>query len=50
MAQGTVEDVRQSVTTALASIEDKRRLILSCGGGMPPHASTANVEAFVNYM
>ena len=49
MAQGTPEDVRRSVTAALDSIEDKRRLILSCGGGMPPYASTANVEAFVNY-
>ncbi len=50
MAQGTPEDVRRSVTAALDSIEDKRRLIISCGGGMPPYASTANVEAFVNYM
>jgi uroporphyrinogen-III decarboxylase len=46
MAQGTPDDVRQSVSAALASIDDKRRLILSCGGGMPPNASTANVEAF----
>ncbi|HEY4759821.1 MAG TPA: uroporphyrinogen decarboxylase family protein [Thermoguttaceae bacterium] len=48
MAQGTPEDVHNSVAAALASISDKRRLILSCGGGMPPHASTANVEAFSN--
>ena len=48
MAQGTPEDVRHCVTAALASISDKRRLILSCGGGTPPHVSTANIEAFFN--
>jgi uroporphyrinogen-III decarboxylase len=48
MAQGTPEDVRQSVSAALASIEDKHRLIISCGGGMPPHAPTDNIEAFSN--
>jgi uroporphyrinogen-III decarboxylase len=46
LAQGTPDDVRKSVKAALTSIEDKRRLILSCGGGMPPNASTANVQAF----
>jgi uroporphyrinogen-III decarboxylase len=48
MAQGSPDDVRRSVAAALDSIEDKRRLILSCGGGMPPDAPTANVEAFAN--
>ncbi len=48
MAQGSPEDVRQSVKAALASISDKRRLILSCGGGMPPLASSANIEAYYN--
>jgi uroporphyrinogen-III decarboxylase len=48
MAQGTADDVRQSVEAALDSIDDKRRLILSCGGGMPPGAPAANVEAFAN--
>jgi uroporphyrinogen-III decarboxylase len=48
MAQGTPDDVAQSVTAALASIDDKRRLILSCGGGMPPDVSTANVQAFID--
>jgi uroporphyrinogen-III decarboxylase len=48
MAQGSPGDVRRAVTDALASIADKRRLILSCGGGMPPQAPTANVQAFVD--
>ncbi len=48
MAQGSPEDVRHSVIDALASIGDKRRLILSCGGGMPPQAPTANVQEFID--
>ena len=48
MAQGSPDDVRRSVSAALASIDDKRRLILSCGGGMPPYAPNANVQAFID--
>ena len=43
LAQGTPEDVRRSVAEALASVDDKRRIILSCGGGTPPNVSTANL-------
>lgn len=46
MAKGTPDDVRKSVAASLATIDDKRRLIMSCGGGMPPNSSTENVEAF----
>ena len=46
MAQGTPDDVRNSIAASLATLEDKQRLILSCGGGMPPDAPTANIEAF----
>jgi len=46
LARGTPEDVRQSVAEALASVDDKRRIILSCGGGTPPDVSTANLDAF----
>ena len=45
LALGTAEQVRRSVAGALASVEDKRRLILSAGGGTPPGVSTANIEA-----
>lgn len=45
LAQGTPDDVRRSVAEALASVEDKRRIILSVGGGTPPDVPTANIEA-----
>ena len=47
LAQGSPEDVRTSVRAALDSVTDKRRLILSCGGGMPPAVATENIEAFL---
>jgi uroporphyrinogen decarboxylase len=46
LARGTPADVRRSVAEMRSSITDKRRVILSCGGGTPPGVSTANLEAF----
>jgi uroporphyrinogen decarboxylase len=46
LAQGTREEVAQSVATALSSMEDQRRLILSAGGGVPPGVPTGNLDAF----
>jgi uroporphyrinogen decarboxylase len=46
LASGTPDDVRRAVTEALASVDDHSRLILSCGGGMPPDVPTENILAF----
>lgn len=46
LAQGTPDDVRHSVAEMLASIDDKRRVLFSCGGGTPPEVPTENIEAF----
>ena len=48
LAAGTPEDVRTSVTAAIDSVEDKARIILSCGGGMPPNVPTENIKAFLS--
>jgi len=48
LAAGTPEDVRNSVKAALESVSDKSRIILSCGGGMPPDVSTENIEALLS--
>jgi uroporphyrinogen decarboxylase len=45
LAQGTPDDVRRSVVESLESISDRRRVLLSAGGGVPPGVSTANLEA-----
>lgn len=47
LAEGTPEDVKRSVSELLGSLEDKSRLIVSCGGGMPPNAPTANIRALI---
>jgi len=47
LAAGTAQQVRDSVTAALDSVTDRSRIILSCGGGMPPGVSTENIEAFL---
>jgi uroporphyrinogen decarboxylase len=46
LALGSPEDVARSVAEALASTDDRRRIILSCGGGTPPGVPTANLDAF----
>ncbi|HCO96676.1 MAG TPA: uroporphyrinogen decarboxylase [Phycisphaerales bacterium] len=48
LAAGSPDDVRSSVRVALDSVEDESRIILSCGGGMPPDVSTENIDAFLS--
>jgi uroporphyrinogen-III decarboxylase len=48
LAAGSPDDVRTSVEAALNSLEDTSRIILSCGGGMPPDVPTKNIEAFLS--
>jgi len=47
LSVGTAEDVRNSVKAALDAVIDRRRIIMSCGGGMSPGISTDNIEAFL---
>jgi len=47
LANGKPEDVVKSVTELLDSLEDQTRVILSCGGGLPPGVSTENLKAFI---
>ncbi|MCX7826766.1 MAG: uroporphyrinogen decarboxylase [Verrucomicrobiae bacterium] len=48
LAAGTPDDVRSAVRRQLAETTDHCRLILSCGGGMPPGVTTANLCAFLD--
>jgi uroporphyrinogen decarboxylase len=47
LAQGNPEDVRSAVRQLLNGLKDRRRVILSCGGGMSPGVPTENIEAFL---
>jgi len=48
LANGTPDEVRVSVRSQLNVMKDKSRIIMSCGGGMPPGVSTDNLEAFID--
>ena len=45
LAAGTPEDICRAVAESLATQEDNRRVIISCGGGTPPNVSTKNINA-----
>lgn len=48
LAEGTPKKVKQAVKSQLNTIQDKRRIIMSCGGGMPPGVSTQNIKSFIS--
>jgi uroporphyrinogen-III decarboxylase len=48
LAEGTPSDVTRAVTEMLAAVDDRSRLIVSCGGGMPPNAPTENINALIS--
>jgi uroporphyrinogen decarboxylase len=48
LAQGTPEQVRVETIKMIEALNDRSRLILSCGGGMPPGTPTRNIETFIN--
>jgi uroporphyrinogen decarboxylase len=47
LAAGNEDDVEQSLTHLTDNLVDKKRIILSCGGGMPPSVSSANLRRFI---
>jgi len=47
LAAGSEVDVRKSVREMLDSVTDHTHIMASCGGGMPPNVSTANINSFI---
>lgn len=47
LAAGTPEDIQKAVKDLLADTPDHTRLLLSCGGGMPPAVTTEQINAFI---
>jgi uroporphyrinogen decarboxylase len=45
LAQGTPADVATSVKAAIEPLTDRSRVILSCGGGIPPQVPSENIRA-----
>jgi uroporphyrinogen-III decarboxylase len=48
LAQGTPADVAARVAAAIKPLSDRSRIILSCGGGMPPGVPSENVLAVLS--
>jgi uroporphyrinogen decarboxylase len=48
LASGTPADVTRSVGEMLEALEDRSRVIVSCGGGMPPGVPTENIQALIS--
>ena len=47
MAAGSEEDVENSLLNLVGGLNDKKHIILSCGGGMPPMVNTVNINRFI---
>ena len=43
----TPEDVKDALIKSVEGIEDRTRIILSCGGGVPQGVSTENIKSFI---
>lgn len=48
LAAGTVEDVTNITTELIKSLDDRSRVVMSCGGGMPPNVGSDKIKAFLN--
>ncbi len=48
LAAGTASSVADAVEQQFRSLPERRRILFSCGGGMPPGVPTENIRAFVS--
>ncbi|MBA7513994.1 Uroporphyrinogen decarboxylase [subsurface metagenome] len=47
LAAGSPNDVKKATSDLINSMQDRSRVIYSCGGGMPPGVKTENIKAFI---
>lgn len=47
LASGNPDDVRKVTSELISNLSDKSRVILSCGGGMPPGVKSENIQVFI---
>jgi uroporphyrinogen decarboxylase len=47
LAQGTPEDVRNAIKGAIEPLNDRSRIVVSCGGGIPPAVPSENITALI---
>ena len=47
LASGDAAKVTETTSQLVNSLQDKSKVIFSCGGGMPPAVSSENIQAFI---
>jgi uroporphyrinogen-III decarboxylase len=47
LAAGTTEEIKKAVKELIDSTPNHNRLMLSCGGGMPPAVTSEKIDAFI---
>jgi uroporphyrinogen-III decarboxylase len=47
LASGKPDDVKKATEELINSLKDGSRIILSCGGGMPPEVKSINIHEFI---
>jgi uroporphyrinogen-III decarboxylase len=47
LGSGTPDQIEKAVAEMVSSLKDSSKVVLSCGGGMPPGVSTDNIKAFI---
>ena len=47
LAAGSPEDVARETAKLLDALKDTSRIVMSCGGGMPPGVTNENIRAFI---
>jgi uroporphyrinogen decarboxylase len=47
LASGSPQEVKRVTTELIDSLQDRSKIIMSCGGGMPPGVESKNISAFM---
>jgi uroporphyrinogen decarboxylase len=47
LAQGSPEQIAENLGQQMQELDDKTRILFSCGGGIPPDVSSENIRAFI---
>ncbi|MCA9735911.1 uroporphyrinogen decarboxylase, partial [candidate division KSB1 bacterium] len=48
LAKASADEVKQATIDMIDALENKSRILLSCGGGMPPGVKSENIQAFLD--
>jgi uroporphyrinogen decarboxylase len=47
LAKGDAVEIKEKTSSMLAALQDKTRIVASCGGGMPPGVTSESIRLFL---